>query len=103
MERMTKEARRAHWSGVMEAWRRSGQSKAAFCREHEIGEPVFYYWQRQLREDSSPEVEGFAQVGPVDLAGSGVRLRLPSGMVLELEAGFDAVTLSRVLAVVTGC
>lgn len=103
MGRMSREARRAHWWEVMEAWGESGLSKAAFCRERGIGQPLFYYWQRRLREASSPVGEGFARVEAVDPAASGVRLRLVSGLILELEPGFDEATLARVLRVVAGC
>ena len=103
MERMSREARRAHWREVMDAWRESGLSKAAFCRERGIGQHLFYYWQRRLGEGASPVGEGFTRVEVVDPAASGVRLRLVSGLVLELEPGFDEGTLARVLRVVGGC
>ena len=103
MERMSREARRAHWREVMEAWGESGLSKAAFCRERGIGQPLFYYWQRRLREAASPVGEGFARVEPMNEVSSGVRLRLVSGMVLEVAPDFDEATLARVLRVVGGC
>lgn len=90
------EERRGHWRGVIDTWRGSGLSKAAFCREHGIGIWQFYYWAQRLGELDADRAVAFARVSTAE---SGLRLVLPGGVRLEIEAGFDPATLRRVLAV----
>lgn len=97
---MNREAKREHWQGVIDAWEESGMSKAAFCRERQIPAWKFYYWYRQLVvAEPAAATAGFAEV--TEVSGSGVRLHLGCGLQLEVEPGFDAVTLKQVLAVAT--
>ena len=90
---------------VRELWRekitrqeQSGHSVRAFCREHNIGEHVFYYWRQRLRKEDAPvrfalvetQPAVATQVKPMELLlGSGHRLQIPS----------DAATLRLVLSV----
>ena len=37
-------ARRAWWSVHVDAWRRSGLTRAAYCREHRLGQGTFRRW-----------------------------------------------------------
>jgi hypothetical protein len=50
---MAKPARRdlskeKFWRSLLRAWRRSGLSGRAFCAEHELSEPSFYAWRREI-------------------------------------------------------
>ena len=99
--------RREYWRGVVEEWRASGVSKAAFCRERGIATWKFHYWHARLTTEpaagkSNGAAEMFARVHAT--GGSGLRLRL-GGLELEIEPGFDETTLLRLLRVlgVAGC
>ena len=94
---MTREERSAHWRGVVERWSISGVSVAQFCQENGIPAWKFMYWRKRLGAPLPSHAPGFAVVEAVG-AGSGVCLRLASGLELAIEPGFDAVTLRRVLA-----
>ena len=95
MDRLSK---RSHWSEWVCQWRSSGQSKAAFCRTHELPEWQFHYWYNRLREDESANVQSrFARV-TVGGGSSGVRLRIVGGVEVELDADFDCGTLKRLLS-----
>ena len=47
---MTKEERLRYWQGIIEQYRASGLSGAAFCKEHNINAGRFYHWRRRLSD-----------------------------------------------------
>ncbi|MBD1401859.1 IS66 family insertion sequence element accessory protein TnpA [Pelovirga terrestris] len=82
-----------YWTDKITAWRQSGLSIAAWCRQHDESYCRFLYWRRQLE----PQREGRF----VELTVQSVGLRLScSGITLQLERGFDPDLLRDVLAVV---
>jgi hypothetical protein len=89
------EAKRNHWRAVMDRWSASGQSKAGFCRANDIREWQFNYWFARFRELAG--APGFVRVDAEPF--SGVQLRLPSGLVLELSDNFSEDVLARFLRV----
>lgn len=118
--------KRARWQRIVSEWEQSGLSQAAFCREQGLSIPLFYYWRRRVKElavGSSGQQTAFVEVPCTEAsagadgtgsgrgrstgtvadsnpAASGVRLHLGSGMLVEVERGFDAATLKTVLTVV---
>ena len=88
-------SRAAHWRGVLETWRRSGLTVAAFCRRRRIAAPTFYVWKRRLGVPPDP-LPAFLPVRVVppssrsvvelDLRG-GRRLRLHTEITPDLIAG----------------
>jgi transposase-like protein len=61
----------------------SGQSVAAFCAEHDLVVATFYSWRRKFTVPSTPSSEGFCKIVPRPET-AGKKLRLPSGLELEL-------------------
>ena len=96
MDATARAARRQHWQEQVAAWNRSGLSKAAFCREHGLRIWQFHYWCGALRPGPGEGAGGFAQVHVSGAARSGLRLHIGS-LAVEVEAGFDAGTLKRLL------
>lgn len=45
-----RESRRAYWKDHIEQWRRSGQSKQAYCRDQGLNPASFYRWCGKLNE-----------------------------------------------------
>jgi len=89
-------SRREHWRGVVSEWRSGGGSQAGFCRERGIAPWQFRYWLTRFPEDGGEAVGG-PRFAAVSVPGSGLRLSLPGGLVLEVEPGFDEATLRRFL------
>lgn len=87
--------RRENWRGVVEQWRQSGQKKAVFCRERGLALWQFHYWCQRQGGEGAAAGGVFARVRSV--GASGLRLRLGSGLELEVEPGFDEATLRRLL------
>jgi len=99
---MTRAERVSYWRDVVGRQRESGQSGAVFCRKEGIKLAQFYRWCRRFRDGDS----GKGSVGFVELVAgarqgqSGIRLRVDDRVCIELERGFDPVTLGAVLEVV---
>lgn len=98
------------WGGRIEAWRRSGESQAAYCRRHGLKRALFVYWKRRLEEPDAG-ITGCSTIQLVEVpaargsngangsaAATGVVL-VAAGWRVELEAGFDEAALRRVLTV----
>jgi len=80
---------------LVRAWRSSGNSLSAFCRERGIARPRLDYWARRTSAASSGNDVGFVAVCPVaNNAGFDIRLDRVS---VRVEPGFDAVLLRAVI------
>ena len=95
------------WARRIDAWRRSGESQAAYCRRHGLKRALFVYWKRRLEEmgaatKGSSAIQ-FVEVPAVhgcncSVAATGIVL-VAAGCRVELEADFDEAALRRVLTV----
>jgi hypothetical protein len=101
---MTIEERRAHWHTIINAQASSGMNIAAYCREAHIPTSLFYTWRRRLREQPLCP-GGFVELKPSRSAfsTSGVCLRLNGRVMIEVEKGFDPVTLRAVVEILSRC
>lgn len=97
---MTNEQRTTHWRTIVERHTASGLSAADFCREQHIKVSQFYRWDRKFRNngDQGRASKGFLELVPCRKPnGSGIRIRYPSGLCIEVEQGFDPLTLRRAI------
>ena len=107
------------WRTHVEAWRESGLTQRAYCREHELSEIQLSHWKHRLQKTRrrasaasrlvpvrvlresvprSTEVDGHsARVGH---RGGELTLVLSNGWRLEIGEGINLETLSRVLEAV---
>lgn len=109
---LTAEELQAFWRGHWEHWRTSGQSQAAYCRAHGLSKHRFRYWKRRftpsLGAQEPPNLEGFLpvhltpNVAATAVADSGITVRLPTGLGLELRSGFDTEALRAVVQALNG-
>jgi len=87
-----REERRSYWRTLVEKQAESGLSGAGFCKEQNINPQRFYVWRRRFRGDSP--CPGFIQLVPTSkIPYSGIRIVMDHGMSLELDKGFDPLTL----------
>lgn len=96
---MTIEERRARWRAIINGQAASGLNIAAYCRETHVHTSLFYTWRRKFREEPRCS-EGFVELkatGSPRIA-SGVFIRLDEKLAIEVERGFDPVTLRAVVA-----
>jgi len=104
---------------LVEAWRSSGLSGAAFCRERNLRAQRLHYWRERLGypikvvgggrstvvPPRPPSSEGFVQVvvGPPPPASSTYVDIVVGEAVVRVRSGFDAALLREVVrALVTG-
>jgi transposase-like protein len=89
------------WRRWLRRQRESGLSVRAFCDRHDLAEPSFYGWRREIqRRDAAA---AFTPVRVVaDEAPAPERpfeVVLVGGCTLRVAPGFDAATLRQLLAV----
>ena len=93
--RRSRAERRAEWQTHVERWQRSGQSKLAYCRAHELNPASFYQWCRKLLGGES-ERPWFVLVH-LPVAASSIELTLSGGQRLRCSEGVDVVWVSRLV------
>lgn len=99
-------SKQREWLARIRSCRRSGQTVAAYAREHHLSTPQFYTWIARLRAlgvlgeevpgplpkserpDSAPKVE-FSPVRLIETPEPrrGLRIRFANGVILELSGG----------------
>lgn len=79
------------WSARISAWRASGKSGAAWCRDNGIGYYQFQYWKDKLRQSGQT-----GQFIPIKVASPPLRIEC-NGVWLHVSPGFDPVLLREVV------
>jgi hypothetical protein len=73
---------------VLDEWRQSGQTIAAFARERHESAPRLYWWRRRLKVGAGAPAIALA---PAKIVVQGdtapIVIRLPSGVVIEIAGG----------------
>jgi len=91
-----REERKSYWRALIDKHTESGMSAAAFCKQQGINSQRFYFWRRRFRADSASP--GFIRLVPTSkTAFSGIRIILDYGVSLELDRGFDPLTLQETI------
>ncbi len=102
LQRLNAAQRVQLWVERIGEYRSSGVSVRAWCREHEISEKTYYYWQRRLYKQmaSTAEAVSFAEVpGLVETgqnSGATAKISL-SGASVEVYPGADAQIIETIL------
>jgi transposase-like protein len=98
-------SREAFWRRLVSGQPASGVSIRAWCERHEVSEPSFYAWRRELaRRDSERRTRSHATSStefikmhvPCAAASTAIQL-VVSGARIEVGPGFDGETLRRLL------
>ena len=97
------QAKREQWVERLAAWRSSGQSQAAWCREHGVSLASLGDWRRKL---SGEVAAGSSALLPIQLSAMHaprVEVCLPEGIVLRVAAASDPAWLARLLRSLSAC
>jgi transposase-like protein len=80
----TLKSRRQYWREHVGAWRRSGLSQAAYCRQHGLIPRQLSYWVRRTKADG-------CDVGPdaLTLVPARVQPAQPEALVLQNAQGWQ--------------
>ena len=110
--------RREFWQAHVDAWRESGLTQRAYCREHELPEEQLSHWKHRLRkaqrrartrsrlvpirvlQESTPRTANLDEhTSQARHCGGDLTLVLGNGLRLEIGDDFNSATLCRVLEV----
>jgi hypothetical protein len=96
---------RAEGERLVQEFEQSGETRKAFCQSRGIApHRLDYYRQKQKSRGraGTGALVPVELVGPVGWRGSPLRVELPSGLRICVEAGFDAQLLKRLVATLEG-
>jgi hypothetical protein len=98
-DNMTKKERLTYWKQVVDEQTLSGLSVSSFCLHHNLKASQFYRWRRKFKSQNAPgSSDGFIELIPsLKDSSSGIRIRLFHELCIEVERGFDPVTLRAVI------
>src|SRR3954467_15083047 len=96
---MDAKQREQFWREALAAWQASGLSVRQYCRRHDLAEPSFYHWRRELqRRVGRPASSSAPAFVPVTvLPAVTLEVLCPSGHVVTLPTA-DAATLRMLFA-----
>ena len=92
---MTKEERRSHWKRVVDDQAASGLEASVYCRGRDIKISQFYRWRSKFQNmNHEGTTASFIQLIPNESKPeSGIRIRIFENVFIEIDKGFDPVTL----------
>ena len=78
------------WSRHVEAWRRSGQTQRAYCKQHKLKSHNLSYWHRKLGKPKLlPKL-----VPVVKEAESAITIEVPAGLKVTVSSRTDPAWLA---------
>ena len=96
---------RRHWQAHVKALKKSGLSRAEYCRQYNLSYHALTYWQRKLSGPGSskstlvPVTIGHRiEQSPVQPDRAGLKIILPGRLSVEVGDHFSPATLTRLLA-----
>lgn len=106
LQTLTANQRLAEWGERIAACRSSGLSVRTWCREHEISEKTYFYWQRRVYQTLSAQQGPFFAEVPVTKQ-SGRQAILATLRIdcieADIYAGADAATIEIICRALKSC
>ena len=93
----------SYWRDLIDRWRASGKSVAAFCAAQYVSQATFYAWRKRLdagARHTVPPTPAFASVRIVPDPTADVLL--PAGLVIRVPLGADTTAVARLVAALGG-
>ena len=88
------------WCDLIDRWKASGQSVAAFCAAHRVSQATFYSWRKRLATRTGSTTSPALAFAPVRLvADPTAEVVLPSGLIVRVPAATDPVVVAQLVAV----
>jgi hypothetical protein len=91
------------WRDLIDCWKASGQSVAAFCATHHVSQATFYSWRKRLTSRArctTPPAPAFAPVRVVP--DPTAEVVLPNGLIVRAPVGTDPAAVARLVAALGG-
>ncbi len=93
-------ANRQRWFDRIESWKQSGLTQKAFCEQQQLMLGSFQRWRGIFLRGERPGTSSTVSFLPVNVTAaptSNLALRIDGHLRIEIPAGFDPVTLKRVV------
>jgi transposase-like protein len=87
------------WQDLIAQQERSGLAVRAFCSQHGVTEPSYYYWKKRLSKGAPVRFALVAANGTIVKQNTPLELELATGDRLHIGPGVDGATLRIVLEV----
>jgi hypothetical protein len=93
---------KSFWRDLIERWKGSGQSVAAFCAAHHVSQATFYSWRKRLggRRTTAKPPPTFAALRVVP--DPTVDIVLPRGLIVRVPLGANLAAVARLVAALGG-
>jgi len=92
-----------HWQAHVKALKKSGLSRAEYCRQHKLSYHALTYWQRKMSRSTEttlvPVPLERVLKTPGQSKSSGLKICLTDRLSIEVGDHFSSATLQRVLSV----
>ena len=91
------------WRNLIDCWKSSGQSVAAFCAANHVSPATFYSWRKRLAtrgRDTAAPAPTFAPVRVVPDPTADVIL--PNGLIVRVPVGTEPAAVTRLVAALGG-
>jgi hypothetical protein len=91
MKNITKRQHQEDMFTLIKTCRESGRSNKEFCKQQNISEAVFYYWQKKYRETLPITRDGFVplKIEQALNCTNEIEICYPNGVHVKLQQGFD--------------
>ena len=70
-----------NWQSIIKTFIKSKLSATAFCKQHGIKRPTFYYWYKKLNKDSEPSI--FIKIDTSDASVLSYEIEYPNGVKIR--------------------
>ncbi|MGE5946473.1 MAG: IS66 family insertion sequence element accessory protein TnpA [Betaproteobacteria bacterium] len=97
------DSKAAFWRRHLAAWRDSGQSQAAYCRQQDVSLPCFGYWRGKLGAVPSAKALLPIVVSQVSTPMDRMAVDLPNGLQVHLPVGSDAAQWVPMIRALMAC
>jgi hypothetical protein len=91
------------WRNLIDRWRASGQTVAAFCAAHRVSQATFYSWRKRLAAPGPDTTTPAPTFAPVRIVPDPTaEVVLPTGLVIRVPVSADPAAVARLVAALGG-
>jgi hypothetical protein len=87
------------WCDLIDRWKASAQSVAAFCAAHRVSQATFYSWRKRLATRTRCTTSPAPAFAPIRVVPDPTaEVVLPNGLIVRVPAATDPAAVARLVA-----
>jgi transposase-like protein len=91
------------WRDLIDRWKTSDQSVAAFCAAHHVSQATFYSWRKRLAARARRTTRPAPAFAPLRVVPDPTaEVILPNGLIIRVPAATDPVAIAQLVAALGG-